>query len=322
MNIIEAGHAVGLEMASTPWGKSLLGCHDAARRSVSSEAWRLFHRIRDVLGDYYSFPNAFNVVEKVPAEASPNAAILSSLRTSIQLRRFCSMCLDYGRSLDGLVITAMGTTLPSSFGDFPLGAPMRRAIEDLHITLHTSGLVHTAMMLADRKTNQLGSISREYETRIRLGRSLPFSRQHRRLIREMARNEDEVDSLYATESIISLLRLMREAITESHLGLGLYLASGNVISLRRWQRGSIEPFVIELSPLSSPVMGWNGCLAQVHHQGTRRWALVTGWRIKFRGSEGPETTLRGLLYPMGESEGRLAGARLGVKGKFVPGEPL
>jgi hypothetical protein len=300
MNIAEASYRVGMALRKSKHGNELVEFYREIEKSISVDSWDLFHQKRAVMMHYFAFPNSFAIINgNYQRDDLPEYIhkMLEELVNNSIVREFCDKCVSFGREMEQTLLSILvPNKIPRSFGNFETQAPLRRAIQDLHVTMQRSGITQKMLLYVD-KYGGLNKKMSDFESKIDKSH-IPFHKVRRTLINELSSSGNDYRMLVLMDSFVSTMQVIRQIICETHLGMISELGVDESTYYRYRVCDMIIPFRLHLNN-SPKFMSNYGTFAHIREGAKDNFALITKINIRFGRDvpEGIRTKIVGYLYP-------------------------
>ncbi|QXE18699.1 hypothetical protein [Clostridium sp. 001] len=296
MNVAQECYRTGKMLNKAEEGKKLFEIFKKVDSYVSKEAWDTFNQMRPPMKNYYSFPSALEVIRFNNDNQQLPGALKSQVKEIIncnQIKEFCDLCIQMGNALDDVTNKLFQLSIPNSFSNINTPPKLKRALTDLYISFQKTGITKTVFSYY-RNINFMETLEEYEKERTKLN-SIPFSREHRKLIKKLKCSKCDEKSLYFMEIFISIVEVIKQIIFESHLGLILDINEKDIIKYKANGKNRIISYIIDLKPEMLNIINWRGSIITFNITGKQQFGLVNKRKLAF----GINTKLNvgGILYP-------------------------
>lgn len=298
MNIADASTKLGLALKVSTEGEELYRSYDDAKNSISPESWDLFEKANKSLLNYYGYNYAYQIInanKNVPAYLMSQ---ITEILESEKIKKLVGKSLELANSIDKTIISLFEPVIPKKIEGIYTNPKMRRTLRDLYICIQNTGITKAIFKYGTQQEfQQLSSI---YDERRRSLDTYPFSKKARKLIKELQKENYNLEWLYFLETFISILEVIKQIVFEAHMGFIINLSEDEVIKCKVKKIGNLMIADLNLLPTRLDVMNHSGKICEFIYDNKKYEMLITAWKFSFSKDKDAKLRMKGMVYPIND----------------------
>ncbi|WP_203289539.1 hypothetical protein [Metabacillus sp. cB07] len=238
INTLLAAYNFGKKFSKTSFGRTFFLRYKDIKSELSPETWSLYQNAMRTCSfqHYFCFGLAYKKIEAACSEDYKES--FAELENCSEVHSLIEEGDKIGRDLENYLIQ-MFAKLPLRDASVPYHSlDLYRDWMKIFYQLHSTKLFSYLHQHKANIENKQENVQKFIETK----EITPFSKHNREIIRKLAINETDKDSMYSFEFFESIRNLVLQVIFETHFNLNFHLNRNEIVHYREKVRNKFRVF--------------------------------------------------------------------------------